>query len=129
MSGGRNTQESPSFKHVEDQCFLQHFSSILGVPPLSLSRINHAGVNVAPKNREGLRPFLDMCQFFPHFLFSREQKRQIFPTLQGKYTICRVENGIPSNICVAYFPLWKIRSEREARFLAQVKKKEEEDEG
>lgn len=100
-----------------------------GAPPLLLSRINPRGVN-APrrqkkkKSRSSSRP-LWICVNFSSLSFPRaRQKRRIPPTIQGKYTICRVENGIPSNICAAYFPpRGKTLRARGARFLARARRR------
>lgn len=108
----KDTQENPSFKHAEDRYFFfPHSSSIFGrysrVPSLSLSRINRAESTLRRQKIAKVFVLFRYVSIFPRFLLAREQKRRISPTLQGKYTICRVENGIPSNICVAYFPPWE----------------------
>jgi len=81
------------------------------------------------KIAEGLHP-LQICVNFSSLFFLARGKSdgKVLPVLQGKYTICRVENGIPSNICVTYFPPWEnAPSERRVSSFEEEEKEEEEE--
>lgn len=122
---GKDMQENLSFTHATGQIFFTalvlDLSALYSRGPAVISFQDkptwsqRVAASKKKKNRKGLRP-LRICVNFSLLSFPRAwQKRRIPPTLQGKYTICRVENGIPSNICAAYFPPWEnAPSERRA---------------